>query len=100
MGVRPLPGFEEFAAQLDSDFVASVHDGDDIRFRLVEAKDLFSDERFQSFSLLFRAPLDSRAEQGTFALENEGVGVHDLFLVPVMKTDEGLFFEASFNLVR
>ncbi|MEQ1605019.1 MAG: hypothetical protein ABL999_09130 [Pyrinomonadaceae bacterium] len=97
---KPIPGFEEFSGQVNSIFAAPGDDGNDVEFQLVETNDLFSDERFHSFSLLFRAPLTTRSEQGIFTLKNATLGTLDLFLVPVKQTDEGLFFEASFNLMK
>lgn len=96
---KPIPGFDEFAEQLNSVFVAHSENGE-AEFRLVEANDLFSDERSQSFSLLFEAPASVGNEQRIFHFMNTQLGEIDLFLVPVRQADDRLFFEASFNLVR
>ncbi|MEQ1924301.1 MAG: hypothetical protein ABL952_17515 [Pyrinomonadaceae bacterium] len=98
--VASIPSFEDFAANVNSIFTASADGAEAAKFELIEAKELFSDERTQSFSLLFLTDSDVRAEQGIFSLSNASIGSHDLFLVPIRQTDDGLVFEASFNLVK
>ena len=96
---KPIPGFDEFAEQVNSVFVAHSENGN-VEFRLVEANDLFSDDRSHSFSLMFQAPPATSVEQRIYNLTNTELGTHEIFLVPVRQTDEGLVFEASFNLVK
>jgi hypothetical protein len=51
----------------------------------------------ECFTLLFRAPVTAPNEQGLYTLRHATLGDVELFLVPVKKNDEGLFFEAVFN---
>ncbi len=97
---KPIPGFGEFSSQLNSPFLTPDNDGSQIEFHLIEANDLYSDERTHSFSLMFQAPPDTPAEQRIYSLTNSELGTHDIFLVPVRQTNEGLVFEASFNVVK
>jgi hypothetical protein len=99
-GAKPIPGFEEFSRQVNSVFSASAESGEKVELQLVEATHLFSDERSQSFSLLFKAPLTTPARQCIFHLNHDNLGSLDLFLVPIRQSGESLLFEASFNLVR
>ena len=53
--------------------------------------------RSESFSLLFRVPVDAPRQQGTCQIEHDAIGAFNLFLVPVGQDDAGLHFEAIFN---
>ncbi len=51
----------------------------------------------EPFSLLFRAPKDALVPQMIYRLENDRMGVLDLFLVPLGPDDHGMVYEALFN---
>ena len=69
------------------------------QFRLVDAQDLYSDDRSHSFSLLFHASPTINPKQGIYELNGPDLGPLEIFLVPIEHTENGLIFEASFNLV-
>lgn len=52
-----------------------------------------------SFSLVFSAPPDAIADQGTYRVEREGAEALDLFLVPIGPAEEGgpMRYEAVFG---
>lgn len=97
---QPVPGFGEFASQVNSPFFERSENNSDVEFLLVEATELYSDERTQSFSLLFRAPSTTAPVQRIFNLNNSHIGDLELFLVPVGQKENGILFEAAFNIVR
>ncbi len=80
-------------------------DGDDsVAFTLVEVRDLATpatmpreEGRRSPFSLLFKAPLAFRVEQGMLEMEHESLGSLELFVVPVREDEQGLYYEAVFN---
>lgn len=51
----------------------------------------------EAYSLMFRAPLDAPHHQNVYRLDHEKLGTFDLFLVPVKKKEDGLYYEAVFN---
>lgn len=51
----------------------------------------------ESFSLLFRGPVEPRLGQMIRHLEHPALGELDLFLVPVRENDEGRDYEAIFS---
>ncbi len=54
--------------------------------------------RGEKFSLLFRGPADPPLSQGMVRLEHAGLGVVDLFLVPVVSTrPQECHYEAVIN---
>ena len=52
----------------------------------------------EQFSLIFKGPLDVPLYQQTYVLEHEAMGAVALFLVPVGQQDDGMLYEAFFNL--
>ena|SRR5580765_1783763 len=98
--IEKLPTREDFSEQLDSIFHASLEDGTAIDLFLVSSQTAVSRPDYESFSLLFRAPLDTQPVQNIYRLENEHIGPMDVFLVPVKKDNEGLYFEAVFNRLK
>jgi hypothetical protein len=65
---------------------------------LIEVKTIVSNKIQECFSLLFRtAANDAPPLQQLFKLKHNDLGEMELFLVPVRKNEEGLFFEAVFN---
>jgi hypothetical protein len=52
----------------------------------------------EQFSLIFKGPPDAPLYQQTYALAHDDMGEVSLFLVPVGQQDDGLLYEAFFNL--
>lgn len=92
-----LPTKEDFSAALDSLFHARAPDGPGFDLCLVGFEDLVSNAIQENFSLLFRAPVDAPPFQNIYRLEHEALEKMDLFLVPVRKDENGLYYEAVFN---
>ena len=95
--IGKLPSREEFSGQVDSIFQARVSEASVFDLRLVKYDEHVINEVQENFSLLFLAPLDAPPVQNTFRLEHESLGEMDLFLVPVKKDEDGIYFEAVFN---
>lgn len=67
---------------------------------LIEAKALPARggaPRQDPFSLVFRARADSSPSQGMARVAHEALGSVELFLVPIGKDEQGLYFQAIFN---
>ena len=92
-----LPTEEAFAAALNTTFDAATEAGKSLEITLVEVKSIVANKMQECFALLFRAPLDAPAEQQQFQIEHNTLGKMEIFLVPVKKDDDGLFYEAVFN---
>jgi hypothetical protein len=95
-----FPTKEKFAGQVHKTFRTSTSENPGFEVSMVEFKDIADTETVETFSLLFRAPADVAALQGTYRLENDDIGPLDIFLVPIRKDDSGLFFEAVFNRLK
>ena len=92
-----LPTHADFAAAANSGFVATFGDGSQTGLSLVNVSSLNENGVTRSFSLMFRAPGEVSAEQNTYRLSHPELGEMDIFLVPVKRDAEGLYFESVFN---
>lgn len=92
-----LPTKEQFSEHVDSTFKARLDDGQAFDFQFFKLEPAISNSIQESFSLLFRAPLDTPPFQNTFHLEHEKMAPMDLFLVPVRQKEDCFVFEAVFN---
>jgi len=50
-----------------------------------------------NFSLLFRGPLQPLLLQRTYTVEHDRLGQFELFIVPIRRDANGLYYEAVFN---
>jgi len=86
-----------FVDNLKTTFRAILEDGTVIDMELLEVIDRKSTPRQEQFSLMFCAPVDAPAAQQTFRLEHDLLESGELFLVPVAKNEQGIYFQAVFN---
>ena len=98
-----------FAEYLGESFFVELPD-QTLELQLVEVKTLDSPDsdesqrkremglRPESFSIVFRGPLEIPLSQGMVVMSNEKMGSFDpLFLVPVGADGQGRYYEAVFN---
>lgn len=82
------PGFNTFAALLNSPFVAASQS-----LELVEVAGAR-----EAFAVLFRGDSTKPLPQDTYRFEHGRIGRFDLFIVPVGRSDQGhCYYEAVFN---
>ena len=100
---------EMFAERLGESFIVEMPERT-LEFQLIEVKSLGSPDgsegwgspgtemREESFSIVFRGPLDILLDQGMVKISHEQMGTIDgLFLVPIAVDDRGRYYEAVFN---
>lgn len=68
-----------------------------VELELVRIDEVEAQPGQEQFSLVFRAPLEMPPLQGTYRLEHDSLGAEDIFLVPISRDKDGLYFEAAFN---
>jgi hypothetical protein len=86
-----------FVQQLNTSFTLEHESLGTIPLELVSVSDLRETPRQRIFSILFRGPLETPLQQGTFPLKHEALGNASLFLVPVARETDGFRYEAVFN---
>lgn len=88
---------ETFAPLLNSTFRLKRESGETLELQLVEATDLGSTPRQLQFSIVFRGPLDTPLVQAIYNFEHEKIETFDLFIVPIRRGQDGIYYEAIFN---
>jgi len=88
---------EALAESVNTTFRVVTEGAPPMEVVLVEFKPGKSIPTQEQFALIFRAPLEAPAQQGMFRMEHDAIGEFDLFLVPVRKDQQGLYYEAVFN---
>ncbi|TCO70009.1 DUF6916 family protein [Marinisporobacter balticus] len=82
-----------FEEHLHTYFKMHVAEDVCVDLELIESED-HSNDHIDSFSLIFKAPLKHAFPQGTYKLEHLKVGTLHLFLVPIKKDADGLYYQA------
>ena len=92
-----LPPREAFAAAVTSNFDVSSDSEAPVQFTLLECNTLVNNDSQECYTLLFRGPSEQPAVQAIYQLENKHLGKLQLFLVPIKRDHDGLYFEAVMN---
>ena len=92
-----FPSLVQFTEHLRSMFTTSLNGDVLFDIELVETESKISNSVQDSFSILFRAPADAQPHQGIYDLEHSVLGNMSIFLVPIKRDSDGLYFEAVFN---
>ena len=92
---------DALSAQLNTRFRIGVEPEKMVELELVEVQ-AHGDVPGQSgrFSALFRGALDFFLPQSTYRMEHEQFGGVEIFIVPVRRNDEGIYYEAVFNRMK
>jgi len=91
---------DSLSAQLNTKFRLGVEAEQVVELELVEVEahgDVAG--QAQRFSAFFRSPLERFLPQNTYRMEHEHLGGVDIFIVPIRKDGEGIYYEAVFNRV-
>jgi hypothetical protein len=92
---------DDFEPCLGQTFRVTHESAGEIELELIEVKPLGSADSKaqarQSFSLLFRGPLQPMLEQQVLKIENSTLGELALFLVPIGPDDNGMLYDITFN---
>ncbi|QUH30320.1 DUF6916 family protein [Vallitalea guaymasensis] len=67
-----------------------------VDLELIETRDC-STSKIESFSLLFKGPVDTLYPQDTYSLDHEKMGELNILIVPVDKNEKGIYYEAIFT---
>jgi hypothetical protein len=92
---------DSLAAQLNTKFRINIEPEkiDELELVEVQAHDDVPGQT-ERFSALFRGDLNRFLPQSTYRMEHEGFGSVEIFIVPIRKDGEGIYYEAVFNRVK
>lgn len=88
---------DTFVPHLNSTFRLNHESAGTVELKLVDATDVGSTPRQLQFSIVFRGPLDTPLVQAIYNVEHEKIGTFDLFIVPIKRDGNGIYYEAIFN---
>ena len=86
-----------FLENLQSTFRLRLEGSETVDLELVEVSELKAARRQEMFSLVFQSRSDRVLPQRVYRLEHSNMGQFDLFLVPIKKDDQGVYYEVVFN---
>ena len=89
-----------FEPLVDTSFHVSDGAGQAAAMKLVEVSAGRASSGFESYSLLFLGPARPSPAQGTYRFEHPDLGRFDIFIVPIGRKGEGVYYEAIFNRSR
>ena len=92
---------DSLSAQLNTKFRIGVETEKPVELELVEVQG--HDDvpgQTERFSALFRGALDFFLPQSTYRMQHEQLGSVDIFIVPIRKDAEGIYYEAVFNRMK
>src|SRR2546429_9515531 len=88
-----------FLENLDAKSRWLIEGGEPLELELIEVSELKTARRQEMFSIVLRCRSDRVLPQRIYRLENSSMGQLDLFLVPIRKDDQGVYYEAVFNRI-
>ena len=86
-----------FVENLGSKFRLQLEGSDWIELDLIDVSELQKGPHQEMFSIVFRCSSEKVLPQRIYHLDHERMGELDLFLVPIKKDAEGVYYEAVFN---
>lgn len=92
--------YEAFTQHLHTPFHVVFGNEDRVSVELVETEELRSLPENESFSLVFRGPLDSFLPQAIYRFNHDAMGAFEMFIVPIRQDQRGFYYEALFNRLR
>ena len=91
---------DTFARYVNTQFRVQNSAANAVSVELVQVAETGSSPSYESFSIEFRGPSDAFLPQGMYPIDHDELGAFDLFLVPIRKEKDGLYYEACFNRLR
>lgn len=92
-------GRDDFAKRVGGTLGAS-RDGEPPVPLRIDRVENYGAEEDSRFSVFLVGPADRPLRQGTHQIEGDDLDGLDLFLVPVGRADDGVEYEAAFNLAK
>lgn len=86
-----------FASSLDTPFQLQFAPNQTLVLNLVRVSERRVSARDESFSILLRGPSAPLLPQATYTFEHAEMGTFALFIVPVERDQNGLYYEAVFT---
>lgn len=87
----------EFAKHVNTTFRIRLNESETLPAELKEISEHMVSSRQERFWVMFKTSNDVFLDQGQRAFEHDLMGSFELFIVPIGRDDEGIYYEAVFN---
>lgn len=74
--------------------------GGPLALELIEVSAQRENGPFDSFSIVLRGPAGTYIPQANYCFEHDALGDIELFIVPIRQDQQGLYYEAAFNILH
>ena len=85
-----------FSEHLNTTFRVQLAPSHALELELLDVTDASAPSQVR-FSILFRGPQEPLLPQRIYPFEHDQLGAFDLFIVPIRRDKNGLYYEAVFN---
>lgn len=90
----------EFTQNANTKFQIPIDEQNSVELELVQVSEVKLFPQQEQFAIVFRGPLNAFLGQGTRLFRHEKMGEFELFVVPISKDAQGVYYEAVFNRLR
>ncbi len=88
--------YEEFKNHLHSEFKIKTTAAE-VALQLFKISEHNVSSQQDRFSIFFKGPLNFFLQQDSYSFHHDGMGVFDMFIVPISQEKDGFVYEAVFN---
>ena len=89
--------YGDFVHNLATRFSTTSVTAEPVGLTLAQVSELRTSPGQESFSIIFRGPVDRLLPQGTYTLAHDRLGAQEIFIVPIARDEQGISYEAVFN---
>ena len=98
--MEPSLTHAEFTQNTNTKFQVPIDEQKSVELELVQVSEVKLFPQQEQFTILFRGPLDMFLGQGMQLFKHEQMGEFELFVVPISKDAQSVYYEAVFNRLR
>jgi len=98
--MEPSLTHAEFTQNINAKFQVAIDEQKCVELELVQVSEVKLFPQQEQFAIVFRGPLDMYLGQGTQLFKHEQMGEFELFVVPISKDAQSVYYEAVFNRLR
>ena len=98
--MEPSLTHAEFTQNINAKFQVAIDEQKCVELELVQVSEVKLFPQQEQFAIVFSGPLDTYLGQGTRLFKHEQMGEFELFVVPISKDAQSVYYEAVFNRLR
>src|SRR5215217_7725011 len=91
---------EEFAKNANTKFQVQGDENTQVELELTAISEIKLHPQQEEFAIVFRGPSELFLDQGVRNFTHDQMGQFELFIVPIKRDEQGVYYEAIFNRLR